>query len=302
MKWQGRRQSQNVEDRRGTTVRGGAGRTGAVGSILFALFRKGSGKVRVLLILGVIVAAVVFKQNPLNLLGLSGQGGSQVVATGGPPPDPVMRDYLATMLGDNETVWQEIMQNEGLSYRPAQMIIYTGRTNTPGGIADARMGPFYMPVNETIYVDPTFFTELKQRFGATGDFAEVYVIAHEYGHHIQKLTGFTDRVHGQQGRVSQEDYNRLSVRLELQADFLAGVFAHHGQEKFRFLESGDIEEAMRAAEAIGDDRIQNLSQGHVQPDIFTHGTSAQRARWFHKGLQSGRLKDGDTFSIPYSQL
>jgi predicted metalloprotease len=269
---------------------------------MFALFRKGSGKTRLLLLVGLIVATVVFKINPLELLGFSSGGSTQVVKTGGPPPDPEMKAYLATMLNDNDVVWEDILQQEGERYRKPSMIIYTGRTTTPGGIADARMGPFYMPANETIYIDPTFFDELKQRFGATGDFAEAYVVAHEVGHHVQKILGFTDRVHGQQGRVSQEEYNRLSVRLELQADFLAGVFAHHGQEKFRFLEKGDIEEAMRAAQAIGDDRIQKQAQGRIQPDLFTHGTSEQRARWFNRGLRSGRLRDGDTFSIPYSQL
>lgn len=303
MRWKGRRQSQNVEDRRGTTTRGRRSTGGgAIGSILFALFSKGSAKTKILLIVGLVAAAVVFKINPLEILGFSGGGGTQVVRSDGPPPDPQTKAYLATMLNDNDEIWEEVLRQEGQRYRKPTMIIYTGQTQTPGGIADARMGPFYMPANETIYIDPTFFNDLKQRFGATGDFAEAYVVAHEVGHHVQKILGFTDHVHSQQGRISQEQYNQLSVRLELQADFLAGVFAHHGQEKFRFLENGDIEEAMRCAEAIGDDRLQKQAQGRVQPDLFTHGTSAQRARWFNRGLRSGNLKDGDTFSIPYEQL
>jgi predicted metalloprotease len=302
MRWKGRRQSENVEDRRGTTVRGGGAGSSAIGAILFGLLRRGSMKTKMLIIVGVILACFVFKMNPLTLLGLSSGGGGQVVQTGGPPPDPEMLAYLRTIKGDNEDVWAKVLAENKIRYRPAKMIVYTGRTTTPGGIADARSGPFYMPKNETIYLDPSFFTELEQRFEAQGDFAQAYVIAHEVGHHIQKILGLTDKVHGQQGRVSQEEYNRLSVRLELQADFLAGVFAHHGQEKFQFLEHGDIEEAMRCAQAIGDDRIQKQAQGHVQPDLFTHGTSAQRARWFNRGFKTGDLNDGDTFSIPYEQL
>lgn len=302
MRWKGRRQSQNVEDRRGTRSPGRTAGGGALGSLLFALFRRGNTKVKILLVVGVIAAALLFKVSPLELIGLSGGSGQETRVSGGPPPDTEMRDYLATMLADNETVWQEIAASQEFPFRPAKMIIYTGRTSTPGGVADARMGPFYMPANETIYVDPSFFNEFKQRFGATGDFAEAYVIAHEYGHHIQALMGITRQVHRQRGRIPEVDYNRLSVRLELQADFLAGVFAHHGQEKFRFLESGDIEEAMRCAEAIGDDRIQKMSTGDIRPDLFTHGTSAQRARWYNKGLRSGKVADGDTFSYPDDQL
>ncbi len=307
MRWKGRRQSEHVEDRRGTTVRGGGGGGGAgnaaIGSLIFGLLRRGGMKTKVLVIVGVVLACFVFQKNPLTLLlGLSDRGGTKLVETGGAAPDPVMKAYLSTMMADNEDVWSKVLADNGIRYRPARMIIYTGRTTTPGGIADAKMGPFYMPMNETIYVDPTFFNELKERFGATGDFAEAYVIAHEFGHHVQNILGLTDKVHSAQGRISKEKYNQLSVRLELQADFLAGVFAHHGQEKFRFLEHGDIEEAMRCAQAIGDDRIQEQSQGRVQPDLFTHGTSAQRARWFNRGLRTGELKDRDTFSIPYGQL
>ena len=195
-----------------------------------------------------------------------------------------------------------VLADAGVQYRPAKMVIYTGRTVTAGGVADANMGPFYMPADETIYIDPTFFTELEQRFGAKGDFAQAYVVAHEVGHHIQNILGLTEKVHSQRARLSKEEYNKLSVRLELQADFFAGVFAHHGQEKFQFLEEGDIEEAMRCAQAIGDDRIQKQSQGRVQPDLFTHGTSAQRARWFNKGFRTGDISQADTFNIPYPQL
>lgn len=299
MRWKGRRQSQHVEDRRGTTYRGQGG--GGMGNVVFALLKVGGMKTKMLLIVGIIVACAVFQVNPLQLLSLSG-GGGQMVSSGGPPPDPEMKAYLATMKADNEEVWSAILAKEGVRYEPARMVIYTGRTQTAGGVADARMGPFYMPADNTIYIDPTFFEELEQRFGAKGDFAQAYVVAHEVAHHIQNLLGLTDRVHGQRGRVSEEEYNRLSVRLELQADFFAGVFAHHGEEKFDFLERGDIEEAMRCAQAIGDDRIQRQTGGLIRPDLFTHGTSEQRARWFNKGFRTGDIHQGDTFAVPYEQL
>lgn len=302
MRWKGRRQSDNVEDRRGTTVRSGAAGGGALGGLIFGLLRRGGMKTKMLVIVGVILACFVFQVNPLQLLGLSSGGSSQVVQSGGPPPDPEMKAYLATMKADNEEVWTKIMASVGRRYEPAKMVIYTGRTKTAGGIADAGMGPFYMPADRTIYIDPSFFTELKERFGATGDFAQAYVVAHEVGHHVQNLLGLTNKVHSQQGRISKEAYNQLSVRLELQADFLAGVFAHHGQEQFQFLEEGDIEEAMRCAQAIGDDRIQQQAQGRIRPDLFTHGTSEQRARWFNKGFRTGDINQGDTRSIPYDQL
>ncbi|BDS06313.1 metalloprotease [Oceaniferula spumae] len=309
MRWKGRKQSTNVEDRRGTTVRGGGGGPvagGAIGSLLFALFRRGSGKTKLILIVGVIAACFMFKINPLSLfMSTPGGGSGQVVSNKNYKPsakDQEMFEYLSTLKSDNEIIWKKILAAEGMQYRPAKMVIYREKTTTPGGIADARMGPFYLPANETVYIDPSFFRELEERFGAKGDFAQAYVIAHEVGHHIQKLLGLTDKVHSQQGRISKEEYNKLSVRLELQADFLAGVFAHHAQEKFNFLETGDIEEAMRCAEAIGDDRIQQQSQGHVQPDLFTHGTSAQRKRWFMRGYQSGRINDGNTFNVRYEDL
>ncbi|MGB0775630.1 MAG: KPN_02809 family neutral zinc metallopeptidase, partial [Akkermansiaceae bacterium] len=287
---------------RGTSVRGGAAGGGALGGLIFSLFTRGSGKMKLILIVGMIAAWAFFGWNPLSLLG---GGGGQVTQNTHYKPSPEeqrMLAYLKTLKGDNEQIWSEILAAEGIKYRPAKMVVYRERTMTPGGIADARMGPFYLPKNEHIYIDPSFFIELETKFKAKGDFAQAYVIAHEVGHHIQKILGLTDKVHSQQGRIPKEEYNKLSVRLELQADFLAGVFAHHAQEKFNFLERGDIEEAMRCAEAIGDDRIQKQSQGHIQPDLFTHGTSAQRKRWFMRGFESGDINQGDTFKIPYNQL
>ena len=306
MRWKGRKQSSHVEDRRGETMsrRGRSVGGGAIGGLLFSLFKRGSGKTRAMLIVGLVIACFVFDINPVSLFVSSpdGAGSAQISQGDGTAPDPEMKAYLATMKADNEAVWQKVLASAGRQYRPAKMVIYTGRTRTAGGIADARMGPFYMPADETIYIDPTFFQELRNQLGAKGDFAQAYVVAHEVGHHIQKILHLTDKVHGQQGKVSKEEYNRLSVRLELHADFLAGVFAHHAEEKFKFLEEGDIDEAMNCAEAIGDDRLQKMSQGDIQPDLFTHGTSAQRKRWFMRGFKSGNLQDGDTFNIPYQNL
>ncbi|NWK56746.1 neutral zinc metallopeptidase [Verrucomicrobiaceae bacterium N1E253] len=299
MRWKGRKQSSHVEDRRGQPPQRGSGGNAALGALLFGLFRKGNRKTKILLILGGVVACFMFNINPVNLL-MSPTG--QPASLSSSPADPEMKAYLATMKSDNEIVWSKILAAHGKSYRPANMVIYTGRTQTAGGTADARMGPFYMPADETIYIDPSFFQEMRDKFGATGDFAQAYVVAHEVGHHIQHLLNLTDKVHSQRGKISESEYNKLSVRLELQADFLAGVFAHHADEQFQFLEHGDIDEAIRCAEAIGDDRLQKMTRGEIQPDLFTHGTSAQRKRWFMKGYKSGQLSEGDTFTIPYDQL
>ncbi len=191
-----------------------------------------------------------------------------------PPSDPKVLEYFSKLKGTNEDVWKKVLPKYNIQYRSSKMVIYTERTHTAGDIADAKMGPFCMPADETIYIDPSFFDELKSKFKAHSDFAEAYVIAHEVGHHIQKILRYTDHVHGQQGKISKTEYNKLSVRLELHADFLSGVFAHHAQEKFNFIENGDIDEAMKCAEAIGDDRLQEQAQGHVQPDLFTHGKAA----------------------------
>ncbi len=293
MKWQGRRRSSNVDDRRGQRVSGGV-RGPAMGGLVMALLTRGSAKTKLMIVVAALVAMFVFKISPQSLMTLVTGGSTQPTVTQvAPAPDDEMRAYLATMKADNEDVWTRLFRGLGKEYRPAKLVIYSDKTVMPGGLADARMGPFYMPANETVYIDPNFFNELSQRFGAPGDFAQAYVVAHEIGHHVQNLLGYTDHVHGQRGRVSKEEYNRLSVRLELQADFLAGVFAHNAQQQFEFLETGDIQEAMRCAEAIGDDAIQRKSSGRVMPDSFTHGTSEQRRRWFMKGFENGRLADGD---------
>ncbi|SHJ91988.1 hypothetical protein SAMN02745181_2772 [Rubritalea squalenifaciens DSM 18772] len=309
MRWKGRRQSTNVEDRRGERVSGGsaAGVAGGLGlgRMLFVAFARSSGKTKLLIIIGLVLAFFMFRGSLLEELGLSGPMEQTPTEQVGPAPDDEMQAYLRTMMADNEDVWTNVLRKHDIRYRPCGMVIYTERTRTPGGIADAKMGPFYLPANEKIYLDPSFFTEMKQQFGARGDFAEAYVVAHEYGHHIQNILGRLHELHSKQGKVSKVEYNHASVRVELHADFLAGVFAHHAQNQFKeFLESGDIEEAMRCAEAIGDDRLQrDFGSGYVQPDSFTHGTSAQRARWFNKGFQSGDLRVGEAlYTLPYNQL
>jgi predicted metalloprotease len=261
---------------------------------------RGSPRTKLMVIVGAIIAVSVFKISPLALLG-GGSGPTQVVQEA-PAPNDEMQAFLATMKADNEDVWTDIFRANGHTYQPAQLVIYSDKTVMPGGLADSRMGPFYLPANSTVYIDPNFFDEMKRRFGAPGDFAQAYVVAHEIGHHVQHLLGFTDYVHGQRGRVSEKEYNRLSVRLELQADFLAGVFAHHADDQFDFLETGDIEEAMNCARAIGDDTLQRQAGKRVVPDAFTHGTAEQRARWFMKGYETGDMEAGDTFGVPYGQL
>lgn len=306
MRWKGRKQSTNIEDRRGQTMRTG-GRSaggGAIGSLILTLFSRGSGKTRIMLIIAVIVGCMVFQVNPLNLFMSTpgGNAGNQTTQSSGATPDPEMKQYIATMQGDNDTIWTEILAVEGLKYKAPRVVIYSGRTNTAGGVADAQMGPFYMSADKSIYIDPSFFQELHDKFGAKGDFAQAYVLAHENGHHIQDFLGTLNQMHTKQRGVSKEEANRLSVRLELQADFYAGVFSHHAQKRFKFLEPGDLEEALNCAKQIGDDRLQKMSGQPVRPDHFTHGTSKQRQRWFQRGFESGKLRDGDTFSLPYQEL
>ncbi len=265
-------------------------------------------------IIVVLVLAYFFNVNPVQLLETINQvnpeGQVQVdprAEQGSGPvdpsdPDDEMGAFVKTLYADTEDVWGEIFAAYGRQYQPARLVLFSGQTQYPGGVATSASGPFYLPYDNTVYLDTSFFQEMHDRFRAGGDFAYAYVLAHEVGHHVQNLLGFTDKVHKMRGRVPTAQYNKESVRLELQADFLAGVWAHHAEQKWRILEEGDIEEAMRAANAIGDDRLQKQMQGRVVPDAFTHGTSEQRMHWFMKGLKSGKLEDGDTFSIPYEDL
>ena len=226
---------------------------------------------------------------------IPGEQGQEQVATGTPPSDEAGR-FASVVLADTEDVWSKLFAQMGEQYQEPVLVLFTDQTQSGCGFAGSATGPFYCPADEKVYIDLSFNVELKNRFGAPGDFAQAYVIAHEVGHHVQNLMGITDKVDQMRGRISQAEYNRLSVRLELQADFLAGVWAHHAQKLNNILDPGDIEEALNAANAIGDDRLQQQSGGSVVPDAFTHGTSEQRMRWFKKGFETGDINQGDTFS------
>jgi predicted metalloprotease len=208
-------------------------------------------------------------------------------------------EFVSVVLADTEDAWNQIFREQlGRRYVEPKLVLFSGAVQSACGHASSAVGPFYCPADQHVYIDLSFYRDLKNRFGAPGDFAQAYVVAHEVGHHVQRLLGDTERVHAMRGRVSEREFNQLSVRLELQADFYAGVWAHHADKYKGVLEDGDIQEAITAASAIGDDTLQRRSQGHVVPDSFTHGTSEQRVRWFLKGYKSGRLADGDTFSAP----
>jgi len=233
------------------------------------------------------------------LLGVLSGGGSVVQAPApaqAPPAHDTMAQFVSTVLADTEDVWGPIFQQGGGAYREPRLVLFRGAVPTACGTGQAAMGPFYCPGDQKVYIDLSFYDQLKNQLGAPGDFAQAYVIAHEVGHHVQHLLGISGQVEQMRGRVSQVAYNRLSVKLELQADCLAGVWAHHADQQRQILEQGDIEEAMNAAAKIGDDALQRAQTGQVVPDSFTHGTSAQRQRWFRTGLQSGSVQACDTFS------
>ena len=290
MKWEGNRESGNVEDRRGAGASGGGrvgGRSIGIGTIVIAL-------------LGGWVLGV----NPLTILGmLSGAEGpaAQVqsqapVAPGQLAADDRLARFVSTVLADTEDVWTQQFKQAGGNYQEPRLVLFRGATSTACGQGQAAMGPFYCPADNKVYIDLGFYETLKSRLGAPGDFAQAYVIAHEVGHHVQNLLGVSAKVDQMRGRVSTAEYNQLSVRLELQADCFAGVWAHHAHKARQILEQGDVEEAMNAAAKIGDDALQRSSGGAVVPESFTHGTSAQRQRWFSTGLSSGAIKTCDTFS------
>jgi len=285
MRWDGNRESENVEDRRdeggGSPVFGG--RNIGIGTIVVAL-------------LGGWVLGI----NPLTLLGVLSGGSPVAVQQQAPahkaPADDQLARFVSTVLADTEDVWTDIFRRNGGSYKDPRLVLFRGVTQTACGTGQAAMGPFYCPADQKVYIDLGFYQTLKNQLGAPGDFAQAYVIAHEVGHHVQNLLGISAKVDNMRGRVSKTEYNQLSVRLELQADCLAGVWAHHAQNARQILEQGDVEEAMNAAAKIGDDALQRAAGGAVVPDSFTHGTSAQRQRWFNSGLQRGELKGCDTFS------
>ena len=279
MLWKGQRQSDNVEDQRSGMGRGGIAIGGGLGGL-------------VILIIALLLGAdprQLLQQNPG--VAPNNPQSSRPAST----QDDEMKQFVSTVLASTEDVWTDVFKKYGQQYRKPKLVLYSGQIRSACGEADAAVGPFYCPGDEKVYLDLSFFQELQQRFRAPGDFAEAYVIAHEVGHHVQNLLGTMDKVDRAQQRGGKAQANQLSVRLELQADFLAGVWAHYAQQK-GVVEPGDIEEALGAASAVGDDRLQRASQGYVVPDSFTHGSSDQRMRWFRKGLETGDVKQGDTFS------
>jgi uncharacterized protein len=279
MRWMGRQQSGNVEDRRGM----GGGRMA---------LRGGVGGIVVILILSLLTG-----KNPLDYLGGGGSPAyDQQANTTTSTVQDEQAQFVSVVLQDTEDVWNKIFQEKGSDYPEPKLVLFSGSDQSGCGFASAATGPFYCPADQKVYIDLSFYDDLQSRFGAPGDFAMAYVVAHEVGHHIQHVLGITDKVDDARGRLSEKEVNALSVKLELQADFFAGVWAHHAQEMKNILEEGDIDEALNAANAIGDDKLQKQSQGYVVPDAFTHGTSAQRKYWFKKGFDTGDMDQGDTFS------
>lgn len=280
VRWAGGRRSGNVEDRRGM----GGGRLaigGGVGGLV------------------ILLLAMLFGADPLALL-RQVQNDPTVLQTPGQPGAPGQgipdeaREFISVVLAETEDVWHEQFRRMGREYAEPRLVLFTDQVESACGVAGASVGPFYCPSDDQIYLDLGFFEQL-ERLGGPGDFAQAYVVAHEVGHHVQDLLGITDQVHSLQRQVSREEANQLSVRVELQADFFAGVWAHHTERMSQMIEPGDIEEALQAASAIGDDRLQRRSQGYVVPDAFTHGSSAQRVAWFRRGYETGDPAQGDTF-------
>lgn len=281
MRLEDERESTNVEDRRGSRMTGG--RAGGIGLGTIAL----------------ALVAMYFGVDPAVVLNM-GQGLQQnsQVESQPIPNDDVEAKFVAKVLGSTESTWSKIFQNAGQQYPAPTLVLFRGATPTACGTGQSAMGPFYCPGDQKVYIDLAFYDEMKNRFNAPGDFAQAYVIAHEVGHHIQHLTGVSDKVQqARQSARSEAQAKQYSVRLELQADCYAGVWAHHADGANRILEPGDVEEAMRAAAAIGDDALQKQAQGYAVPDSFTHGTSQQRMRWFNQGLTTGDIRKCDTFSV-----
>ncbi|MEI2417474.1 neutral zinc metallopeptidase [Orrella sp. JC864] len=272
------RRSRNVEDRRAGGPRMGGGRIG-LGAIVLAL------------------VAMYFGVDPSVVLDLAQQQAPQQTQGTAVPPDDAQAQFVATVLGETEDTWREIFQTQTTGqYQDTTLVLFRGATPTACGTGQSAMGPFYCPADRKVYIDLAFFDEMRSRLGAPGDFAQAYVIAHEVGHHVQNLLGTLGRVNQQRAQVSPSQANQLSVRLELQADCYAGVWAHHADAARQVLEHGDIEEALGAASAVGDDTLQRRQQGRVVPDSFTHGSSAQRMQWFQRGYETGRMKACDTFA------
>ena len=287
MRLDGRRESSNVDDRR----------------------RSGGGKKASMGIGGLVIAALVVWMmggNPLSVLTQADLGSMITEQSGGTYEPTAEEDALAKfskqILAGTEDVWTKEFKKMGRTYEPPRLVLFHGSVQSGCGGATSQSGPFYCSADQSVYIDLSFFSQMKQQLGADGDFAYAYVIAHEVGHHVQYLLGILGNAHQQMSRMSEKESNRMSVRLELQADFLAGIWAYHDNQMFNSLENGDIEEGINVASKIGDDYLQKQAQGYTVPDAFNHGTSAQRVRWLKKGLSSGNVNDGDTFSQDYSDL
>ena len=287
MRLTGRRESSHVDDRR----------------------RSGGGKKAGMGIGGLVVAALVvwlMGGNPLSVL-TQADLGSVLTQQGGGTYEPTAEEealakFSSQILAGTEDVWTQEFKKMGRTYQPPRLVLFTGSVQSGCGGASSSMGPFYCSADQSVYIDLSFFTQMKQQLGADGDFAYAYVIAHEVGHHVQYLLGILDSAHQQMSRVNEKESNRISVRLELQADYFAGIWAYHDNQMFNSLENGDIEEGLNVASKIGDDYLQKQAQGYTVPDAFNHGTSAQRVRWLRKGLNSGDVNGRDTFSPAYSDL
>ena len=287
MRWEGQRQSDNIEDRRAGGGGGGGfgigGRGIGIGTIAVALLAWG-----------------VFGINPLTTIGVLSGGGSPPAVQQGPAQAPPAGDkgaaFVSTVLASTEDAWSQVFAQANARYQPPRLVLFRGATPTACGTGQSAMGPFYCPGDQKVYLDMNFFDTLSRELGAPGEFARAYVVAHEVGHHVQNLMGLTDKVDSMRGRVSQAQQNALSVRLELQADCFAGIWAHHSQQAKSWLDQGDIESAINAAQQIGDDTLQKRSQGYAGPDSFTHGSSAQRVRWFTQGYKTGNVQSCDTFN------
>ena len=279
MRWQTGRRSDNVEDRRGSRIPGGM-KGGGIGILLLAL------------------VAMYFGVDPALILNVGDalqQPASESSSYRPSDEERELADFVSVVLADTEDTWNQVFAAANRSYAEPKLVLFSGSVQSACGFAQAAMGPFYCPADSRVYIDLSFYRDLKADLGSPGDFAQAYVIAHEVGHHVQNLLGISDKVAAQRGRVSDVDYNRLSVKLELQADCLAGVWASHADRMRRVVEPGDIGEALNAASNIGDDRLQRRSQGRVVPDSFTHGSSAQRVSWFRRGFESGEIGTCDTF-------
>lgn len=280
MKWKGRKSSSNVEDRRGMSGGMIGGGIGGVGLIIYLIFTLLGG-------------------DPSILTGNTPNQQNNTYT--GTTEEQEVADFVSVMLADTEVVWNEVFNEYGMDYEEPTLVLFTNSVQSACGVAGSSTGPFYCPGDQSLYIDLSFYDELSEKFQAPGDFAMAYVVAHEVGHHVQYLLGTSKQVQDLRGKVAETEYNRYLKRLELQADYYAGVWAHYVQD-MDYLEEGDIEEALNAASAVGDDRIQEASQGYVVPDSFTHGTSDQRIRWFYKGFEAGNLENGDTFKLNENEL